>query len=119
MQFIRKFELAIVALLCLAISFVPASSFSNGPRAFVVPASTTSPTKLNFSPLDLAEPASASSSISVSIDGIDPAAAVGQAAGALITSPAILAVPILAGAGLATVIALLIAAYANPADPEE
>lgn len=93
MQFIRKFELAIATLLlCLAISFVPTSSFSNGPRAFVVPASTTSPTKLNFSPLDLAESASASSSISVSIDGIDPAAAVGQAAGALITSPAILAV---------------------------
>jgi len=36
-----------------------------------------------------------------------------------VNSPAILAVPILAAVGVASLIAFLIVAYANPADPDE
>jgi hypothetical protein len=50
---------------------------------------------------------------------LDPATAFTQVLGGIINSPVVLLVPILAAVGVASIIAWLIVAYANPADPDE
>merc|ERR1719273_746993 len=60
-----------------------------------------------------------SSSLTTAAEGIDPGTVVGQALGALVTSPAIIAVPILAGLAVTSLVAFFIVSYANPADPDE
>eukprot|EP00553_Chaetoceros_curvisetus_P008190 CAMPEP_0204627100 /NCGR_PEP_ID=MMETSP0717-20131115/13026_1 /ASSEMBLY_ACC=CAM_ASM_000666 /TAXON_ID=230516 /ORGANISM="Chaetoceros curvisetus" /LENGTH=63 /DNA_ID=CAMNT_0051643231 /DNA_START=1 /DNA_END=192 /DNA_ORIENTATION=- len=60
-----------------------------------------------------------SSSNTVAALTVDPTTAFNQAIGGLIGGPAILAVPILAAVGVATLVAWAIVAYANPADPDD
>ena len=55
-----------------------------------------------------------SSSMSVAVDGIDPAAALSQVLAGFLGSPAILAVPIFAAFSIAAVVAWFIVSSANP-----
>ena len=61
-----------------------------------------------------------SSSISVAVDGIDPAAALSQLLAGFLGSPAILAVPIFVALSVGAVVAWFIVSSANPeVDDEE
>ena len=125
-----KLKIQVVVLLMSLVTFgsgfIPKSSFTkncafHGTEPLVVVstkssspstiASRLSESKLHLLPFD-------TNGILLSAEPIDPAAAIGQALGGLINSPAILAVPILAAVGVASLIAFLIVSYANPADPD-
>lgn len=100
-------------------AFVPSTSIS--PSILLSTTSigpSTSSSSLQAAPLDLfLETTSSSSSNLVAAATLDPTTFLSDLLGGFINSNLILAVPIVAALGLASLVAFLIVAYANPAEP--
>eukprot|EP00565_Helicotheca_tamesis_P005502 CAMPEP_0185739486 /NCGR_PEP_ID=MMETSP1171-20130828/35552_1 /TAXON_ID=374046 /ORGANISM="Helicotheca tamensis, Strain CCMP826" /LENGTH=122 /DNA_ID=CAMNT_0028411071 /DNA_START=64 /DNA_END=432 /DNA_ORIENTATION=+ len=115
----RQTNIALVLLVALIASV----------QAFVTPSTTsvafrttTSSTAKYATPLDFATIDSAASvlpSQTLSATTLDPTTILSDLLGGLITTPAILAVPILAAILVASSIAFFIVSYANPADEDD
>jgi len=84
------------------------------PSEFIVEASSTLPNTITASHLSSTWPSLTTSAIT-----IDPATFLTDLLGAFISTPIILAVPIVAALGVATLLAYLIVSYANPAEPND
>lgn len=91
----------------------------------VIPATTTTATTL--ATLSLSEPlsvwdgsgSSSSTPLLLSVETLDPTTFLSDVFGAVLGTPLLLAIPIVAALGVATLIAFLIVSYANPAEPED
>jgi hypothetical protein len=108
------------------LAFAPSSSSSFMSTNFKSsPTSTRTHTSLNMNMMDMTpmsmpmEMSILSNSNTISASTVDPTTMLSQVLGGLLGSPIILLVPILAAVSVATVIAWLIVAYANPADPDD
>ena len=120
-QFNSMFVLLATAIFLIATSSVEAftvtSPISTHTHTSYKQASSfsSSTTSLQMNTYDILE----SSTETIAAATVDPTTALTQALGAVLNTPLILVVPIVAAISVASVIAWFIVSYANPADPDE
>ena len=116
-MFTKTYTSIIVAftVLAQALAFAPTSSVAIRSAASVA----SSNSALDMSPSAFAFEPILSNSNTIAASTIDPTTVLSQVLSGLINTPIILAVPILAAVAVASLVAWLIVAYANPADPDE